>query len=86
MKEITATQLARNLRKILDDVENRGDEVIVVRNKQKIAQILPGPGRMNALEAMADLYRTIPDEAAAGWAKQGRLAATLRQLRNRWDS
>ena len=74
MKTITATELARNLRQILDRLVADGEEIVVERNHQRVARILPGPGRQTALEAMADLYRTLPDDAAAGWVESGRQA------------
>jgi antitoxin (DNA-binding transcriptional repressor) of toxin-antitoxin stability system len=67
MKTITATELARNLRRILDRLAAEGEEIIIERNHQQIARLVPGPGRQTALEAMADLYRTLPDDAAATW-------------------
>jgi len=46
---------------------------------------------MNALEAMADLYRTLPEEAAAGWEKDSRGAGLkgnrlARGVRDPWRS
>lgn len=72
MKTITATELARNLRQVLDNLSADGEEIVVERNHQQIARIVPGPGRQTALEAMADLYRTLSPEAAAGWVEDGR--------------
>ncbi len=93
MMEITATELARNLRKMLDRVEFKGEELRVVRNSHPIAKIVPSPGRQTALEAMADLYRTLPEPAAAGWLEDSSSekhgvtgAGTLRELRDPWDS
>jgi antitoxin (DNA-binding transcriptional repressor) of toxin-antitoxin stability system len=74
MKTITATELARNLRQVLDRLAIEGEEIVVERNHQKVARILPGPNRQTALEAMADLYRTLPEDAAAAWLKNSRSA------------
>jgi antitoxin (DNA-binding transcriptional repressor) of toxin-antitoxin stability system len=74
MKTITATELARNLRQVLDRLAVGGEEVVVERNHQMVARILPGIARQSALEAMSDLYRTLPEEAAAGWLESGRQA------------
>ena len=71
-KTVTATQLARNLRRMLDEVEFRGTELSIVRNRQAIARIVPGVSRQSALEAMGDLYRTLPDAAAKGWVRDSR--------------
>ncbi|MBW1927046.1 MAG: type II toxin-antitoxin system Phd/YefM family antitoxin [Deltaproteobacteria bacterium] len=72
MKTITATELARNLRKVLDCMVHDGEEIAIERNHQQIARLVPGPRLQTALEAMADLYRTLPPEAAADWLKESR--------------
>ena len=76
MRTVTATELARNLRAVLDAVEFRGEEIAVVRNQLPIARILPGAPRLTALEAMADLYRTLPEDAAATWLGDSREAGS----------
>lgn len=88
MTYITATELARNLRQVLDQMEFTGEEIVVTRNNQPIARILPGGRRMTALEAMADLYRTLPEEAAAGWLQDSRKDMTegFEGLRDPWAS
>ncbi len=72
MRTITATHLARNLRRILDRLAVEGEGVVIERNRQQVARLLPGPARQTALEAMADLYRTLPDDAAATWEADSR--------------
>ena len=72
MKTITATDLARNLRRILDRLAIEGEEIVIERNGEQVARLLPGPARQTALEAMADLYRTLPDDAAAAWEADSR--------------
>jgi len=72
MKTITATELARNLRRVLDRVVADGEEVVIERNHEQIARLVAGPGRQNALEAMADLYRTLPEDVAATWEREAR--------------
>jgi antitoxin (DNA-binding transcriptional repressor) of toxin-antitoxin stability system len=87
MITITATEFVRNFRKFLDRIEAQGEEIVIVRNHQEVARILPGPAHQTALEAMADLYRTLSEEAAAGWLTDSRRAAnaTLAQeLRDPW--
>lgn len=74
MKTISSTALARNLRKVLDQLVVGGEEIVIERNHQMIARIVPGAARQTALEAMADLYRTLPPVAAAGWAESGKEA------------
>ncbi len=69
MRTVTATELARNFREMLDKVEFKREELVVMRNNHEVARIIPGPATMTALEAMADIYRTLPEEAARGWLK-----------------
>lgn len=72
MRIVTATELARNLREVLDRLTLEDQEIIVERNHRQVARILPGRGHQNALEAMADLYRTLPAEAGTGWLADSR--------------
>jgi antitoxin (DNA-binding transcriptional repressor) of toxin-antitoxin stability system len=67
MKIVTATELARKFKEMFDLVEFHGEELTVVRNNHQVARIVPGPATMTALEAMSDLFRTLPDDAGAGW-------------------
>ena len=83
---MTATEFAKNLKRALDRVEFGGEEIIIVRNNHKIARLIPGPPHMTALEAMADLYRTLPQDAAKDWLDESRMSATLsEELRDPWD-
>jgi antitoxin (DNA-binding transcriptional repressor) of toxin-antitoxin stability system len=53
MQKITATELARNLRAVLDRVRESGETYIVERGGQPIVQVLPTPGQQNAAQALA---------------------------------
>jgi len=90
MQTITATELARNLRQILDRIMISHEEFVIERNHREIARMLPGPGRQTALEAMADLYRTLPEGAAAGWVNDSRNTGSPEtvdeELRDPWAS
>ncbi|RJQ64223.1 MAG: type II toxin-antitoxin system Phd/YefM family antitoxin [Desulfobacteraceae bacterium] len=88
MRTVTATELARNFRDMLDKVEFKREELIVIRNNHEIARIIPGPTTMTALEAMADLYRTLPEEAARGWLEDARSAEEnlTDEVRDPWVS
>lgn len=72
MKKITATELARNLRAVLDRVRESSETYIVERGGQPVVQVSPTPGTQNAEQALADLYRTLSPEAAEGWLEDGR--------------
>jgi antitoxin (DNA-binding transcriptional repressor) of toxin-antitoxin stability system len=86
MLQITATELSRNFKQMMNLVEFQGEELIIIRNNHQVAKIIPGPAVMTALEAMSDLYRTLPDDAGGGWIDESRGAAmdTLPSLRDPW--
>ena len=65
MGTMTATEFAKNIKKTLDRLEFGGEEIIVIRNNHKIARLMPGSHHLTALEAMADLYQTLPSDAAS---------------------
>jgi hypothetical protein len=56
-----------------------------------IGRIIPDLPRQTALQAMADLHRTLPKGAATGWGEQSRDGSrtghgTVDELRDPWDS
>ena len=78
MTQVSASELARNLKKVLDRLEYEGEEIVVVRNNHPIARMIPGSPHRTALEAMADLHRTLSSGAAEGWVEDSRLPRTIR--------
>ena len=86
MKSVTATALARNLKRMLDQVEFKHETLSIVRNNQQIARIIPGSAQQNALEAMADLCRVLSDDDARDWVRDSRVKGSVKQLRNASDS
>jgi antitoxin (DNA-binding transcriptional repressor) of toxin-antitoxin stability system len=87
MTTMTVTNFSRRLRAALDRIEHGGEEIVLVRNKNKIARILPGTPHMTAREAMGDLYHTLDEDAARTWVSDGRLKQTLGHgTRNPWVS
>lgn len=87
MRKITATELARNLRTVLDCVMETGEEYVVERSKRAVARVSPTPGHQTAEQALADLYRTL-DEAAEGWLEDAARGneALSDKLRDPWVS
>ena len=49
MLKITATELARKFKQMMNLVEFKGEELIIVRNNHQVAKIIPGPATMTAL-------------------------------------
>ncbi len=70
---ISATELARNLSRILDQLVAEGGEIAIERNSRVVARLLAVPAQQTALEAMGDLYGILPEAAAAGWEADSRI-------------
>jgi antitoxin (DNA-binding transcriptional repressor) of toxin-antitoxin stability system len=87
MKTVTATQAARNFSRLLDTLENGSEEIIIVRNKHAIAKLVPGAPQLTALEALADLHRTLPDEDGKRWLDDARKADRQwrKERRDPWE-
>jgi prevent-host-death family protein len=88
MKRITATELARNLSNVLDQVRETGEEYLVERGRQPVARVLPTPRRMTAEQALADLYRTLDPVDAESWEADARRcdSALSDELRDPWSA
>ncbi|MGS0741630.1 type II toxin-antitoxin system Phd/YefM family antitoxin [Glaciimonas sp. GG7] len=67
MQTISATDLARNTREILDKIVSRGETMMIERNHTIVAKILPPEHTMTAHQALAGLGLSIlsPEQAAA---------------------
>lgn len=64
---MTVTEFARNMKDVLNQLEYRGEEVLLVRNRKSLVKLVPQPRGGTAIEVMSDLYRTLPEEAAETW-------------------
>lgn len=75
MLSISATELARNTRGILDKVMQSGETVVVLRNNVAIAQIGPPKRTLTAFQAFEgfELPALSPKEGAA-WLKDSQHA------------
>jgi antitoxin (DNA-binding transcriptional repressor) of toxin-antitoxin stability system len=74
MQAISATDLARNTREILDRVTSQGETVAIERNRTLIAQIVPPQRTMTATQALAGLTLPVltPAQASAWLRDSGR--------------
>ena len=72
MKTLTATELARNLRRILDGVEHGHEEIVITRDGRPVAKLAPHVRSITALEAMGDIYGLLSDEEGAAWLEDAR--------------
>ncbi len=73
MRAISATDLARNTREILDQVAAQGETVVIERNHTIVAQIVLAQRTMTASQALAGLepFMLTPKQAD-GWLKDSR--------------
>ena len=70
MRTISATDLARHTREILDKVASGGETVIIERNHTVIAQIVPPERTVTATQALAGLgLPQLTPQQAAAWLK-----------------
>lgn len=90
MKTLNVTEVARNFRRVLDDVERGQEEIVLVRNRRHVARLLPEPPSQTADQVFGDLYRTLDDATADALLQSiGKARRTKREtvadLRNPWD-
>ena len=87
MQTITATDLSRNFRVMLNRVEFQHEELLIMRNNTPVARLVPGPATMTAAEAFDDLYNTLPQKAGTTWLADSRLDDAISgEVRDPWAS
>ena len=91
MKTLTVTEVARNFSAVMDGLEAKQEEIMLVRNHRPIARLVPEPPAQTALEVLGDLYRTLDDKTADALVKtlsdsKKRSSGTLKDLRDPWAS
>ncbi|MFL9922572.1 type II toxin-antitoxin system Phd/YefM family antitoxin [Paraburkholderia fungorum] len=72
MQTITATELARQTRQILDAVARHGETVIIERNHLPVARLVPPEPVMTAAQALAGLPATLTPQQADAWLADSR--------------
>jgi antitoxin (DNA-binding transcriptional repressor) of toxin-antitoxin stability system len=73
MRTVSATELTKSTRKILDNVVSRGETVVVERNRTVVAKIVPPERTMTARQALAGFtFPVLAPEEAAAWLEDGR--------------
>ncbi len=72
MQTVTATELARHTRRILDQVAQRRETIVVERNQTVIAHLVPAEPAMNAAQALEGLPTGLGAENAARWLQDSR--------------
>ena len=81
MQTISATDLARNTREVLDTVSSQGQTVLIERNHTTIAKIVPSERSMTAAQALSGLsFPKLTKAQAKAWLKEskGHFTETVR--------
>lgn len=87
MITMTATEVVRGFSRLLDKLEHGGEEIVIVRNNHPIAKLTPGAPRMNAIEALGDLYGTLDDHEGTAWLEDIRKGDRMiaAEARDPWE-
>jgi len=89
MKILSVTEVSRHFREVIDSVERKQEEIVLVRNQKQVARLVPETAPQNAMEVFGDLYRTLDDKTAEALSsaissarkkRRGRIS----ELRNPW--
>lgn len=72
MTTVTATELARHTREVLDQVVGLGETVDVERNRRVVAQIVPARPLVTVRQLLSELRPTLSVEQAKGWLDNSR--------------
>lgn len=84
MQTITATELTRNTREILDRVVTSGETVAIERNHTMIAQIMPPQKAMTAAQALAGMtFPLLTVQQADSWLQDSK-ESFEEAVRNPW--
>jgi len=59
---MSVTEFARNMKEVLNQVEYKGEEVLLIRNKKKLVKLVPQNRGATALEVMSG---SLPDPPRA---------------------
>jgi len=84
MSVVTATDLARNTRQILDKVAGNGETIAIERNQVVVAKITPVGRPMNAAQTLAGLKPTLSPTQGEAWLSDSRYEFD-NGLRDPWE-
>jgi hypothetical protein len=91
VKTITVDQAQRDFNAVIEHVERQQEEVALVRNRKRIARVVPESASQNAVEIFRDIAGVLSGEAGASLARsvqdvrQGD-RGRLRTIKNPWAS
>jgi antitoxin (DNA-binding transcriptional repressor) of toxin-antitoxin stability system len=72
MRTMSATELARNTRKVLDSIAGRGESVAIERNNIVVAKIVPSEQTMTAAQALAGFQPMLTMKQATDWLRDSK--------------
>ena len=84
MPTVSATELVRNVREVLDKVASGGETVMIERNRAVVARIGPPERTVTAVEALAALRPVMTLDQAAAWSRDIRQALD-EAVRDPWE-
>jgi len=89
MRILSVTEVSRHFSEVIDTVEQKQEEIILVRNQKQVARLIPETAPQNALEVFGDLYRTLDDETAEALSSalsdsRKKPRGRVSELRNPW--
>ena len=67
MHTVSATEFSRNFSQMLNQVEQQGISISIVRNQRQIACLIPQLRMQTAAEAFGDLYRPLEGAVKDDW-------------------
>jgi antitoxin (DNA-binding transcriptional repressor) of toxin-antitoxin stability system len=88
MVEMTVTEFAKKLRAVFDRIEHMGEEVVLMRNKHRIARIVPGSPHLTAISKPTKPPATQTNAPATGGSmpdKWEALCATDQRVELSWN-
>lgn len=87
MKVMTNVEFASEVHRVLRDVEETPEEVVIMRDDRPIARLVPGVPVMTAREAFKGLAGLLTDEEGEAWLRdmEGFDRPLSEELRDPWQ-
>lgn len=86
MEIISETEFVKDAGKILDRRVSVGNGIVITRKDRVIATVIPFPRKMTDIEVMSDIHGILSDDAGKDRLEDSRLANSLTEIENVWDS
>jgi antitoxin (DNA-binding transcriptional repressor) of toxin-antitoxin stability system len=91
MKVFSVEEAKRKINEILDDVERRQEEIVIVRDRKTVARLVPELPPQNAVEILSDLEGALDEVTADALATAIRISRkgkgkNISKVRNPWRS